>query len=243
MPAAPIIGAVGAIGGGLLAANASRSASNKAADVQRDAAANAQAFQQHAFDTAQANLSPYRDLGQQGIAGVQGLLGLNGADAQQRAYSALQGSPQYQTLLSEGENAMRQNASATGGLRGGNFQAALQRFRPQLLNSLVDQQYTRLGGLLNTGLNAATGVGQAALQTGNAQAGLANDMGAYQAGGIMGGARANAGLYRDVGGALGGFAQSPAFGNLFGGAGPLSAPTAPSSLGGSYGFLDVNGTP
>jgi hypothetical protein len=106
-------------------------------------------------------------------------------------------------MVSEGENALRQNASATGGLRGGNFQAALERYRPQLLQQLVDQQYSRLGGLLNTGQNSAAGIGQAALQTGNSIAGLSNDIGAYQAGGILGGARANAGLLRDFGGMLG----------------------------------------
>lgn len=235
MPAAAVVGGLGLVGS-LVGADSQRHAANQAADAQRAAAQNAAQQQQQAFDTVQQNLAPYRELGQQGISGVQGLLGLNGAGAQQQAINAIQSGPQYQSLLSEGENAMRQNASATGGLRGGNFQAALQRFRPQLLGQLIDQQYSRLGGLLNTGQNAAAGVGQAALQTGQNLGSLSNDMGAYQAGGILGGARANAGLFRDIGGMIGQNRNAIGnwAGNLFGG-GASSTP--------SYGYLTNEGAP
>ena len=246
MPAAAIIPAVASVGLGLISADKQRSAANKAADAQRDAAQQASAQQQQAFNTVQENLSPYRALGQQGITGVQGLLGLNGADAQQQAINAIQSSPQYQAMTQQGENALRQNAAATGGLRGGNFEAALAQFRPQLLSQLVDQQYSRLGGLLNTGQNAAAGVGQAALQTGQNLGNLSNAAGAYQAGGILGGARANAGLLRDVGGAIGQIGGMPGgfgglFGSPFGGGGggswavPQSSATQ-SALFGSVGY-------
>jgi hypothetical protein len=60
-----------------------------------------------------------------------------------------------------------QTPRATGGLRGGNVQAALGQFQPQLLAQLIDQQYSRLGGLTSIGQNAAAGVGNAGMSTGN----------------------------------------------------------------------------
>ena len=81
---------------------------------------------------------------------------------------------------------MLQNASATGGLRGGNFQGALAQFRPAMLQNQLDQQYNKWSGL--AGLGQASAAGQAA--QGMAMAGnVGNLMGqgaAAQAGGIMG---------------------------------------------------------
>ena len=57
-------------------------------------------------------------------------------------------------MVRQGEEAILQGASATGGLRGGNVQAALAQFRPAMLNRFVQQQYERLGGLTR----GATGV-------------------------------------------------------------------------------------
>jgi hypothetical protein len=245
------VSAIVSVGSQLLGADSSRHAANQAADAQREAAQQAQAQQQQAFNTAQENLAPYRALGQQGITGVQGLLGLNGAEAQQAAINALQNSPQFSALVNQGENAMRQNAAATGGLRGGNFQAALQHFRPQVLSQLIDQQYSRLGGLLNTGQNAAAGVGQAALQTGNQISNLQNDMGAYGAGAALAGGRAQAGLLNNLGQGASYIGQQPGgfsgflskFQNPFGGGGdagfswaqPQSSATQ-NALFGSVGY-------
>ena len=101
----------------------------------------------------------------QGSLGAQeDLLGLNGADAQGRAISQIENSPYFSGLVKQGENAILQNASATGGLRGGNTQAALAQFRPNMLAAAIDQQYQRLGGLTSLGQNAAAGVGNAVLR-------------------------------------------------------------------------------
>jgi hypothetical protein len=60
-----------------------------------------------------------------------------------------------------------QNASATGGLRGGNVQGALGQFRPALLNQFIEQQYGRMAGIAGMGQNAAAGVGAAGMNTAN----------------------------------------------------------------------------
>jgi hypothetical protein len=98
-------------------------------------------------------------------------------------------------LTQQGENALLQQASATGGLRGGNIQAALSQFRPQLLSSLIEQQYGRLGGMTALGQQSAAGVGTAGMETGTNIANLLGQRGAALAGGELGQARAYSGLF------------------------------------------------
>jgi hypothetical protein len=148
-----------------------------------------------------------------------------GQAAQQQAITALQGSPQFQALQQQGENAILQNASATGGLRGGNVQAALAQFRPALLSSLIEQQYNRLGGLTSLGQNAAAGVGNAGMSTGTNIATLLGRQGQAQAGGILGQQSALTGGINQAFGAVQG---AGGFGNLFGG-GFRGTPINPAS--------------
>lgn len=85
---------------------------------------------------------------------------------QAQAVARIEGQPMFQAIARQGEEAILQNASATGGLRGGNTQGALARFRPELLNQFINQQYARLAGITELGQNAAAGVGSAGLSTG-----------------------------------------------------------------------------
>jgi len=82
-------------------------------------------------------------------------------DPQKEAIAQLEGSAAFQALARQGEEGILQNASATGGLRGGNVQGALAQFRPALLNQFIEQQYNRLGGLTKIGQASAAGVGAA----------------------------------------------------------------------------------
>lgn len=110
---------------------------------------------------------------------------ISGQQAQQTAIAGLEGSPIFQALARQGENAIAQNASATGGLRGGNIQGAFEQFRPALLNQFIEQQFQRLGQVSNAGQNAAVGVGNAAQATGNNVANLYGQQGAAQAGNAL----------------------------------------------------------
>lgn len=87
-------------------------------------------------------------------------------DPQAAAVGALENSSIFRTLARQGEDAILQNASATGGIRGGNTQGALARFRPQLLDQFIERQYGRLGGIAQMGATAAAGAGQAGINTG-----------------------------------------------------------------------------
>ena len=165
---------------------------DKASDNARDASrtqANAELAgideRRRQFDIVQKLFAPYIKAGSAGLRGAQGLIGLRGNEAQQQEINRLQASPQFTSLVNQGENAILANASATGGLRGGNTQASLAQFRPQLLSQLIDQQFARYGGLAQMGQASAAGVGSGALATGMANAQSLSNRGAYLAGGQL----------------------------------------------------------
>jgi hypothetical protein len=136
----------------------------------------------------------------------QALIGLQGPEAQQQAISGFEQSPLFQSMQQQGENAILQNASATGGLRGGNVQAALGQFRPQLLNQLIEQQYGRLGGLAAMGQASAAGQAGAGMQS----AGNVGNLLANQAQATAGGQMARGGMQRQVFGDILGLAKAAA---------------------------------
>lgn len=166
---------------------------------------------------AMDRLSPFEQAGQQAFGQQQALVGLQGPEAQQQAMAGFEQSPLFQSLQQQGEGAILQNASATGGLRGGNVQAALSQFRPQLLNSLIEQQYGRLGGMAGTGLGVTSNIfntGQAAA-AGQAGAGMqsASNVGnllANQAQAIAGGQMARGNVGRQTFGDILGLAKAAA---------------------------------
>jgi hypothetical protein len=191
--------------GGIYSSNQASKAAGQASGAQVDATNAGIAQQNKQFEAIQSLLKPYVDAGTGALTGQQNLLGLNGGTAQKSAIDALQSSPQFTSLLAQGENSILQNASATGGLRGGNTQAALGQFSPALLAQIIDQQYGRLGGLSSMGQNAAAGVGNAGTQTGNNISNLLQQQGAAQAGGFLAQGKAQAGYANAFTNALGGF--------------------------------------
>jgi hypothetical protein len=170
--------------------------------------------QRRQFDKIQELLAPYVAVGQPALQQQQAFLGLQGPEAERAAIERIQGGETFQALSRQGEEAILQRASATGGLRGGNVQAALAQFRPALLNQLIDQQYSRLGGMTALGQQSAAGVGTAGMSTGANVANLLGQQGAAIAGGdiaqgrafgaIPSGIAGGLGIYRGLGGAFGG---------------------------------------
>lgn len=175
--------AIGKTVGGITGARQQGKAAEAAAGAQIAAAESGIAEQRVAREEMQRLLQPYVDAGTGALGAQRNLIGLSGQPAQREAIEALSASPEFQALLQQGENAMLQNASATGGLRGGNLQGALAQFRPAMLAQLIAQQYERLGGLTGIGQASAAGVGAAGQQTGAAIADLLAQQGAARAGG------------------------------------------------------------
>ena len=171
--------------GELTGTKAAGKAAKQAAATQAAAAEAGIAEQRRQFDALIQLLSPYVSAGAGALPEQQALLGLRGAGAQQRAIAGIEQSPIFQSLAQQGEQAILQQASATGGLRGGNVQAALAQFRPQMLNQLIEQQYERLGGLSKLGQAAAAGQAEQGMAVGTNIANLLANRGQALAGGQL----------------------------------------------------------
>lgn len=146
--------------------------------IQAGAASDAAGKMGAAAGRASALLEPWVARGNQ-AGEMQGqLIGLNGYDAQDAAINRLKTGAEFVGLKKVGEEGILSNASATGGLRGGNVQGALSQYDQTLLSKVINDQYNRLGGLSAQGLGAVQGP--------NGQATQEINQGEAEAGGIMG---------------------------------------------------------
>lgn len=189
--------------GGVMSSKAQKKAGEAAAGAQSEAAEAGIEEQSRQFDAIQALLKPYVSAGTGALTAQQDIAGLNGVDARRAALMQIEGSPEFQALFQQGENAILQNASATGGLRGGNVQGALAKFRPSLLSAQINDQYARLGGISSMGLGAATQTGQFGQASTNNVTSLLQQQGAALAGGAIARGNAQAGYGAALGNAAG----------------------------------------
>ncbi len=146
-------------------------------------------------------------------------------DPQQAAIERLKAMPGFQSQYGIGVDTVLQNASATGGVRGGNVNNTLAQFGSGLLAQVIQQQLGNLGGIIGFGSNAASQGAQLGQQNANAQSEL-----------LIGKGNANAtraaAPYQAAVSVLQGLGQ--AFGGGFGGG---KAPAIPGSAGG----MDLRG--
>lgn len=203
--------AIGTTAVGAYSASKQASAAKSAANQQSDAAQAGIAEQQRQFDAIQKLLQPYVSAGTGALTVQQNLAGLNGSDAEQKAIQAIQSSPAFTAALNQGQKSILSSAAATGGLRGGNVQAALAQFSPQLLAQAISDKYSQLGALSSLGQNAAAGVGNAGISTGSSIADLLQQQGAAQAGGSLAAGSASSGYLNSL---LSGIGMYGAFNKL-----------------------------
>lgn len=218
-----------AVGGAtLISGMAQADAAESAAATQAGSAQAGIEEQRRQFDKVQELLKPYAMAGEKALGGLapfaaagapaleeqQALLGLRGPEAERAAIERIKGGETFKALAGQGEEALLQRASATGGLRGGNIQGALAQFRPALLSSLIDQQYGRLGGmtalgqtttqnLAGLGQASAAGTGAAAQTTGANVANLLGQQGAALAGAEIAQGKAFGAIPSAISGGLG----------------------------------------
>ena len=197
-----------AVGGAtLISGMAQADAAESAAQTQAGASQAGIEEQRRQFEAVQKLLEPYvqagtgaisqfqpfQQAGQQAFQQQQAIAGLLGPEAQRQAIANIEQGAGFQANVRQGEEALLQRASATGGLRGGNIQAALAQFRPQMLQQEIATQYGRLGGLTSLGQTttqnlaqigqaSAAGTATAGLRTGADIAGLMGQQGAARAG-------------------------------------------------------------
>jgi hypothetical protein len=185
----PVTGLI--VGGTSLIGGAMQSSAAKSAGAAQERAAMMGVEEQRAArEEMRRLLEPYVAAGTPALQQQMAALGLTGLESQAEFVQQQERSPIFQALARQGEESILQQASATGGLRGGNVQGALAQFRPALLNQFLTQQYERLGGMTALGQRSAAGVGAAGQESAGAIGNLLGEMGAAQAGAKLGSAQA-----------------------------------------------------
>lgn len=216
--------------GGLLGAGSQKKAITQATHDQVNAFNSGIDETRRQFDVTNANEAPYRDIGAEGVAGLGDLTGVNGAPQQQSAIDALKASPFYQTLFRTGLETNLQNASATGGIRGGNEVRSLADFGSDTLMQTIQQQLASLGGLANIGQNATAQTGAFGADASSAIVKLLSNIGGANASGALAKGGINAQMWNNAGS----FADSLASAFLPGGGGGAGALKTLFSGGGGF---------
>lgn len=198
--AAPVIGTAiggplgGAIGGGvsaLLGGSDNKNALNGANAATQLGLTNAENALNTQYGQTSANLTPWITGGQQAFGQEGNLLGLNGNGTQASSIAALQASPLFQSLYRQGQDTILNNASATGGLRGGNTQSSLANFGSDTLAQVIQSQLQNLAGVSQQGQSAAGQLGQFGAQNAGSIADLLVGSGKANAGTILNGQAVN----------------------------------------------------
>jgi hypothetical protein len=204
--------------GGIFGAGSAKKASRRAEQAQIEAARLGIEETRRQFDLTRADYEPARALLAPSLDRLGNLIGTNGAEDQSAALQALQGSPELAAIMRNGEDAILANASATGGLRGGNTQDALSRFRGDSFASLIQQQIQRLGGMAGLGMGATDSVSAFGANASNNITGLLGQQGQARAQGLLTRGGINAGLWNNIGSGLDSMANKaiPGYGNIFG---------------------------
>lgn len=192
-----VAAATGAIGSAVIGSNASSSAANS----QQQAANQASATQLQMFNTDQANLTPYMNYGMNALANMTNFM--NGPGSQSFQYNPAS-DPEYNFLLQQGTNAITSQASALGGVNSGatlkslsdyGQQTALQSYQTEFnnWNTQLNNLFGRYSTMVGVGENAAAGVGNNAITTGQSIGSNTIGAGNAAAAGTVGSANALAG--------------------------------------------------
>ena len=214
--AAAAIGAVGAVGGGLIAAGGAK----KAGRAQERAAQSAERTQREMFERQIELQEPFRQAGMTAQDQIMQLLGIGG-DASMPGYGSMarpfgqqdfEQDPGYAFRQAEGMRALERSAAARGNLMSGNTMKGIQRFGQDLASQEYGNAFNRfqieraarlnpLQSLMGAGqsaTNVMTGAtGQAGQNIGQLQLGA----GQARASGYVGQANALAGALQGIGSA------------------------------------------
>lgn len=215
-------GVIGAVAGGYIASNGSKSAANTVAGASRDAAQleNEQYQQTREDQLAQlaqqrADSQPYRDAGYAALSQLAGGTAPGGEFNRNFTMADYQADPGYQFRLQQGEQGINRAATASGSRYSGATLKALSRFNSDQASQEYGNAYNRfqtdtgsrfnrLSSLAGTGQTAVTQAGNAAQNAYGtiASAGQANASG--QANALQNAAAARASGYIGVGNAING---------------------------------------
>jgi hypothetical protein len=154
MPIA-LIGAVAGVAGAVISAGAT----DHAANVSANAAAQNNALQSQIYGVNSANVAPYIAAGDKADTALQGFLGIGGDPAAtQKAFDNYLGSTGYKFTRQQGLDAVTQSKAASGMLGSGATQKALDSYGTGLAQQFGQQYVGDLQGVAGTGQAAASGL-------------------------------------------------------------------------------------
>jgi hypothetical protein len=156
--------AIGNLVGQITGTSQAASAAQSAAQTEANAANYAANLQNQQFQTLQANLAPYMNVGTQALPQYLSLLGL-GSQGTAGIQSALTNMPGYQFSLQQGLKAAANNAAGSGLNLSGAQQKGLSNFATGLAQNNYNTYLSNLQNAVGTGANAAAGVGNAGMTT------------------------------------------------------------------------------
>jgi hypothetical protein len=177
----------------LLDPTGAQDAAREAARVQQEAAVAAVPIQQQAFLGAQQNIQPFVGVGEAALGSRAALAGLGGQAGQEAAFGQLAESPGQRFIRDRQQRALLRNASAIGGLGGGNVRTALQQQASGFALQDIENQRRELAQLSGGGLQAGTTLGALGAATAGNIADLTQAQAAARATGIIGAQQAQAG--------------------------------------------------
>lgn len=243
MPAGAIIGS------SVIGAGASIYGANKAADAQREAAANAMGLQREMFDRtmgeAHGALDPFITTGKSALTSLAQFYGLTlpdgspgGEAVSENALEAFRRSPDYAFARDEGIKALTATRAGAGLLHSGNYLRDLSTFSSGLASQNLGNYLGRLLSLSESGRGAATSLAGAitgvGTNAGNSLANLALAGGQATASGIVGSTNAI------TGGISSGVNNLMLYNLMNKGSGSVYSGSAPISLG-NYGGTGLPG--
>lgn len=153
-----IVGAgVVSAGAGIIGSESQAGAAENAANVQGQAAANANALSASQFNQTQQNIQPFVNAGSGALPELEGLLGTGGDPTS--ALTTLQNTPGYQFTNTQGLKATQNLMSARGLGQSGAALKGAATYATGLANNTWQNQVNSLQNLVNSGSSAAGGLG------------------------------------------------------------------------------------
>jgi hypothetical protein len=156
--------AIAMAGAAVIGAGAQIISGNKAANAQKEAAAQSVAEQRRQYDTTRADYAPWRTAGTGAIDMLSRAYGIGGGAPDMSAFTA---SPGYQFRYNEGLRAIDRGAAARGLLGSGAAVKAEQRYGEGLAASEFGDWWNRLAGVAGMGQSATAGTAAAGANAAN----------------------------------------------------------------------------
>jgi hypothetical protein len=169
-----------------------QAAAQQVGDIQAQGAQAAIPLQLQAFQGAEQRLGGFEQVGQAALGSRAALAGLGGIEGQQAAFAQIAESPGQRFIRDRQRRARERNASAIGGIGGGNIIRARAEQEAGFAIQDVENQRRELAQLSGGGLQAGTFLGAAGLQTASTVGDLTQAEAAARATGILGAQQAKA---------------------------------------------------